>query len=257
MTDEELLSLNQSGFIPGPDETEENFTRRIESTSQAFLKLGVAAIPRAHLECVEKKLRDGFDFAPCCLPAFYSNRSLRPWQGAAAWVERGQILAIQLREAFRKGSFLGIYNRSEVLAHEAVHAARSSFPLDPWDEYFAYMTSEKAWRRALGPIVQRPWEVWPFLIFCILGVFFPIFFLGAAFWTGLGFYRLISCHLTLAKARKTLRKLAFTEEKTRFILFRLTNGEIQNLSRGIDIFSIPKEQSQMSLRSRLLNLYRR
>jgi hypothetical protein len=252
MTDEELLSFNQSGFIPGPDEALESFIRRMESTRGAFLKLGVSAIPSTHWEGVEKKLRDGFDFIPSCLPAFYSNRSLSPWQGAAAWVERGQILAIQLRESFKKGSFLGIYNRSEILAHEAVHAARSAFPLDPWDEYFAYMTSEKAWRRALGPIVQRPWEVWPLLIFCLLGAFLPLFFLGAALWVGLGFYRLISCHLTLQRAGKTLRKLGYSDKKIRYILFRLTNQEIQKLSKGVDIFPIP----ETSLRSRLLNLYR-
>src|SRR5579872_7343025 len=130
MTDEELLEFNRTGFIPGPDETEEKYLKRIESTKAAYLKLGVAAIPSSHWEWVEKKILDGFDFVPRSLPAFYSNRSLAPWQGAAAWVERDQILAIQLREAFKKGSFLKIYSRSEILAHEAVHAARSAFPAD-------------------------------------------------------------------------------------------------------------------------------
>lgn len=107
MTDEELLTYNHSGFIPGPEEDEEKFLRRVDSTKAAYLKLGVAAIPSSHWDWVEKKLQDGFDFIPSCLPAFYSNRCLAPWQGAAAWVERDQILAIQLREAFQKRDLFG------------------------------------------------------------------------------------------------------------------------------------------------------
>lgn len=252
MTDEELLSFNRAGFIPGPEESEEKYLRRIESTKSAYLKLGVSAIPTSHWDWVEKKLLDGFDFVPRCLPAFYSNRSLAPWQGAAAWVEREQILAIQLRVAFQKGSFLGIYSRSEILAHEAVHAARSAFPADGWDEYFAYMTSEKNWRRALGPIIRSPWEVWPLLMFCILGPFIPLSFIFAALWIGLGFYRLVKGHLTLKKASFTLQKMGLSNEKIRHILFRLTNEEIQKLAQGKEI--APKEQT---LRWQLLNLYLR
>jgi hypothetical protein len=251
MTDEELLSYNHAGFIPGPEETEERYLRRIESTKAAYLKLGVAAIPSSHWDWVEKKLRDGFDFVPRSLPAFYSNASLSPWQGAAAWVERDQILAIQLREAFKKGTFLKIYSRGEILSHEAVHAARSAFPVDPWDEYFAYMTSEKSWRRALGPIVRRPWEVWPLLMFSLLGPFLPIAFLFAAIWIGLGFFRLTKGHLVLKKASQALRKKGYSTEKVRHILFRLMDSEIQDLASGREL--VKKE----NLRGQLINIYLR
>lgn len=253
MTDEELLLLNESGFIPGPTETEQDFKKRVESTKQAFLKLGESAIPSSHWDWVGNKLRALFGFTPLCLPVFYSNRSLTPWQGAAAWVERGQILAIQLRESFRKGTFLGIYQRGEILAHEAVHAARSAFPLDRWDEFFAYMTSEISWRRVLGPIIQRPWEVWPFLVFCLMGVFSPIAFLGAALWAGLGFYRLICCHRIMHKACLFLKKMGFEDHKARSILLRLTNSEIVSLSNEIDIFSSIQPGGE-NLRLRLICL---
>lgn len=249
IADDELLTLSQAGFIPGPGEAEENFLHRVSSTKQAFLKLGVAAIPESHWEWVGVKLRKLFGFTPDSLPAFYSNRSLAPWQGAAAWVERGQIIAIQLRNAFKKGSFLGIYRRSEILSHEAVHAARSAFPKDPWDEFFAYMASEKGWRRTLGPIIQRPWEVWPFLIFCILGALDPIFFLGAATWIGAGFFRLIRAHRTLTKASKTLQK-EMSDADARALLLRLTDEEIQSLSKGKEI------KTSEDLRGRLIAMYR-
>jgi hypothetical protein len=253
MTDEELLSLNQSGFIPGPHESETDFRQRIESTSQAFFKLGVSAIPSSHWDFVEHRLRERFCFTPSCLPVFYSNRSLRPRQGAAAWVERGQILAIQLRESFRKGTFLGIYQRSEILAHESVHAARSAFPFDPWDEFFAYMTSDVAWRRVLGPIIRSPWEVWPFLIFSLLGVFDPIFFLGSSLWMAFGFYRLIRSHLILRKVAEFLKKLGCPEGMISSLLLRLTHSEIVDLSRGTNIFAaIQSEESNLRLRLLLL-----
>ena len=249
MTDEELLSLNQSGFIPGPDETEPDFVKRVESTKQAFFKLGVSAIPPSHWDWVGNTLRELFDFTPSCLPVFYSNSSLMPWQGAAAWVERGQILAIQLRDSLKKGSFLGIYQRSEILAHESVHAARSAFPFDRWDEFFAYKTSKASWRRVLGPIVQRPWEVWPFLVFCLLGSFFPAFFLGSALWMGLGFYRLIRCHRILRLACAFLKKIGLTSKTARSLLVRLTDSEIVNLARGV----VPALK-ETNLRGRLIRL---
>ncbi len=249
ITDDELLALSQSGFIPGPGEVEENFLHRVSSTKQAFLKLGVSAIPESHWEWVGAKLRKLFGFTPDSLPAFYSNRSLSPWQGAAAWVERGQIIAIQLRNAFKKGSFLRMYQRSEILSHEAVHAARSAFPKDPWDEFFAYMVSEKSWRRALGPIIQRPWEVWPFLVFCVLGALDAIFFLGAAAWIGAGFFRLIRAHLTLTKASKELQK-QMSDDDARALLLRLTGEEIQSLSKGKEI------KISEDLRGRLIAIYK-
>lgn len=251
MTDDELLLLNHSGFIPGPTESEEEFTQRIQSVKQAFLKLGDGAIPPSHWDWVRIQLQELFGFAPDSLPAFYSNRSLAPWQGAAAWVERGKIIAIQLRSSFKKGSFLGLYNRDEILGHEAVHAARSAFPRDRWDEYFAYMTSEKPWRRVLGPIIQEPWEVWPFLVFCVAGALFPLAFIGAAIWIGFGFYRLIGSHRILRKAGEFLCAKGYSARETRSLLLRLTDAEIQSLSRGINKFA---DLDSANLRGRLLRL---
>ncbi len=251
MTDEELLGLNESGFIPGPNESETDFLARVERVKQSFLKLGVTAIPSAHWDFSRMQLAKLFDFMPACLPAFYSNASLMPWQGAAAWVERGRVVAIQLRKAFSKGSFLKIYHRSEILSHEASHAARSAFPSDRWDEFFAYMTSDASWRRVLGPIIQRPWEVWPFLICSLLGSFFSLFFLGAAIWLFLGFWRLFLGHLTLRKAGLFLQTIGCSKQKARSILFRLTDDEIRKIASAENIFV---ENNSKDLRWRLIYL---
>lgn len=251
MTDAELLALNRAGFIPGPKESEKVFLERVESVRQAFFKLGEQTIPKAHWLLPSEILLNIFSFFPESLPAFYSDRSLAPWQGAAAWVERDQIIAIQLRKAFRKGSFLKLYDRDELLAHEAVHAARSAFDDSPLEELFAYMSSLKGYRRVLGPMIQRPWEVWPFLSLSFLGAFFPGFFLLASFWLALGFTRLFKVRLVLKKAIKQLQKRGFSDKKALAILFRLTFQEVKDLSHGKDIFD---KRDKKNIRWRLIHL---
>ncbi len=223
MTDSELLDLNQKGFIPGPIESEEEFRDRIDEVKKRRQSLGEKAIPPAHWEWARLHLKKMFNFEPDSLPAFYSNRSLMPWQGGASWLEKGRLVAVQLR---KKG------NKDEILAHESVHAARAAFPEDRWEEFFAYMVSEKRWRRVLGPIVQRPWEVWPFLVCCLMGSFFQVAFWGAAIWMGLGFCRLIRGHSILKKAVKNIQKKVGDEGKARAVLVRLTDEEIQIIAQG-------------------------
>ncbi len=233
-----LKELNAEGFIPGPSETFEDFLQRVQSIKSAFFKLGARSIPEAHWQYTNLSLQNLFDFSPKCLPAFYANTHLMPWQAAVAWVERDLLIAIQLRKAFEKGSFLKLYSRHEILAHEAVHAARSAFPHDRFDEVFAYMTSQRRWIQVLGPIIKSPWEVWPFLVFSVLGMLDPLFFLGRLVWSLLGFYRLIQSQYLLRKAYKNVSLEGFSPHQTRSILMRLTAKEIQKLAEGVKIYQL-------------------
>ncbi len=251
LTQEELVAYNAQGLFPGPLETEEEFVNRIQALKESFSQVKEPMIPEVHWHWVRTYLKELFDFSPYFLPAFYSNRSLALWQGAASWIEDGKIVAVQLRKAFEKGSFLGIYSREEILAHEAVHAARSGFQESRFEEFFAYMTSENRFRRIMGPIIQRPFEVWPFVFFCCLGVFDSRAFLGAFFWMVLGFYRLIRAHWTLRKASQNLQKWVSSKKKIRSFLLRLTDCEIESLAKGMPIEAI----SDTSLRWKLLSSY--
>jgi hypothetical protein len=244
MTDQELLFYNQRGFIPGPHETEERFIRRV----QAAEKGGEASIPPAHWEWVRHHLRELFDFEPASITAFYSNKNLAPWQGAACWVEEGNV-RLQLREAFRKGSYLGLYTREEVLAHEAIHAARAAFEEPENEELFAYAAAEKKWHRLLGPIVKRPWEVWAFIGLIGAGlVWEELFFLGTL-WTSLGLGRLWKQQRRLQRATRFLVRSSLCKEKeARAILFRLTDEEIRELGKE----KMP--QGDDSLRWRLIRI---
>lgn len=250
MTDLELLELNREGFIPGPFEFEEDFSKRVALVKKVF-KIG-EWIPASHWDWVKVSLGEFFDFEPNSLPAFYSNESLRLWQGAASWVEGKRIVSIQLRKALKRGSYLGIYKREGILAHEAVHAARSAFDEPENEEFFAYMTSEKKWHRVFGPIIRRPWEVWPFFIAMIGGAVFPAAYLGAAILAFIGFYRLIRQHRRLRLAMEKIVDVVIDKRIARAILFRLTDNEILMFSKGENIEDYRKKQR--CLRWRLIGL---
>jgi hypothetical protein len=251
MTDPDLLALDKIGFIPGPGENEESFLARVERAKNNFQKGGW--IPPAHWDWVREYLEQMYNVKPLYICAFYSNQSLAPWQGAAAWIDGRTLSSIQLRTGLKKGTYLGIYSREEILAHEAVHAVRSGFNENRYEEFFAYMTSEKRWRRVLGPILQRPWEAWPFLLCSLVGVFWPIGYLGAALWASLGFARLSKQHWRLKRAAATIFKQTGDARRTRAILFRLTDEEIKGFSKGMDIELFA--QKQTCLRWRVIRNY--
>ena len=202
MTDRDLLALDKSGFLPGPDEGEAEYLARVEQTKKKFEE--GYWIPEPHWDWVRTYLEGLFDIKPLYICAYYSNKRLAPWQGAASWIDGRRLDSIQLRSALKKGSYLGLYRREEILAHEAIHAARSGFNESVFEEFFAYMTAEKKWRRVLGPILRRPWEIWPLFLFMLLGIYSPVFYWGASVWMGIGFFRLIRCHIVLNRAGKEL-----------------------------------------------------
>ncbi|MBI5272758.1 MAG: hypothetical protein HY861_02100 [Chlamydiia bacterium] len=249
MSDEELLQWNACGLIPGPSESEEEFVRRVSERRE--IQSGGEQIPRAHWDWTRLHLKRLFGFEPALLPAFYSNTSLVPWQGAATWIEGKKVVSIQLREGLRCGRYLG-YSRDEILAHEAVHAARSAFAESKTEEFFAYMTSDRWWRRAFGPIVRHPWEVWVLLLCLIAGSIVPAFHLMTAVWIGGGLVRLIHLHIRLRRAGDHLLKKV-NAARARAILFRLTDAEIQMLARGGDV--VVYAQKQTCLRWRLIRSY--
>ncbi|HSX26402.1 MAG TPA: hypothetical protein VLE89_05280 [Chlamydiales bacterium] len=250
MTDAELLKLNEEGLIPGPGEREGDFLKRVGEVRGIYD--GGQWISRWDWDGMEERVKELFDFRPKFLPAFYSNEGLRVWEGAACWIEGRKVCGVQLREGLRKGSYLGLYERGEILAHEAVHAARSGFEEQKCEEFFAYMTSEKRWRRVLGPILQRPWEVWPLLLSLLAGIFVEVGFGVAAVWLGLGFWRLIGQHLRLRRYVKRALHLVRDAKKVRAILFRLTDEEVARFAGGEDILEYA--QRQKCLRWRVIRL---
>ncbi|HEV7737401.1 MAG TPA: hypothetical protein VGO47_08550 [Chlamydiales bacterium] len=247
MTNQELLAFNAKGFIPGPNETESQFLSRISAIQKSFIKK--PSLPRAHWEWSKHALQELFGFEPESLVAFYSNADLRPWQGAACWINEEGVPELQLREGFRKGHYFHLYSREETLTHESIHAARSAFHEPENEEFFAYASSEKKWRRALGPIIRNPWEVWVLLITLCVGIFWEIGIIASLLWMSVGLFRLAKQHIRRARACAALLNDLQEKSLVRAVLFRLTDEEIRQLAKG------KKLQSDDTLRWRVIRSY--
>jgi len=133
-----------------------------------------------------------------------------------------------------------------------VHAARSAFDEPASEEFFAFLVSEKWWRRAFGPIIRRPIEVWGFFIAMALGMVFPWANLAGGLGLSAGFWRLMRLHRKMRRAGKNLGKAVSDNKTARAILLRLTDAEIDLFSKGVDLAAYAKRQR--CLRWRLIRL---
>jgi hypothetical protein len=209
--DQTLLSYFHRGLIPGPAESEEDFLARVHR-----------ALPLNHLEWQEAAVKTApFQFSIDWIPLSYSNRKIAWWEGAATWISEEKVPLIQMRTSFQKGSYLG-YQRSDVLAHEAVHAARVCFEEPQFEEIIAYQTSPQAWKRFLGPLFSRTWEPLLMLLSLLIGVFWlwvPAVFIGAFFswlvfrqWTFRRCCRKLPMSVVLCLTDAEIRKEAYSSK---------------------------------------------
>jgi len=224
MTDEELLKANQAGFIPGPQETEEQFIARMHA-HKAFQ-------PTPYWQETHPLTSSLFGFVCTSAKLSFSNQKLPFWQGAVTWTCQEHLPHIQMRTALEKGSYLGIYQRKEILAHEAVHAARICFDEPKFEEIFAYMTSSNHFRRVFGPLLETPREGCLFLFLAILPLFLD--FWGALLLLGMGSLlvaRLFHKRRVLRRARIELMHFV-SKGDTLKVLVRMTDEEILQCARG-------------------------
>lgn len=240
IAEETLLHLNRSGIVPGSEETEEAFLKRVERLKK---RESSSDVPSFHWDWARLQLKNLFDLEPLYVEASYSNRSLTFWQGAACWVDETGDVSIQLRENLRKGTYLKMYERDEILAHEAVHAARAKIEGNRFEEFFAYMSSDKKWRRVFGPIIQSSWEIWPLLFFGGLSWISNWGFFLSALWLLFGFFRLIRSHTILNRAASHLMKDLLDVRKVRAILVRLSDEEIVRFARGDDFIKYVRNRN--------------
>jgi len=205
--DAALLDYFHRGLIPGPEESEEDFLKRVSQ-----------AKPLDHLEWSEVSSPFKIDWVPIS----YSNHQIAWWEGAATWISEDQLPSIQLRKNFQKGSFLG-YLRSEVLSHEAIHAARMRFEEPLFEEILAYSTASQGWKRFFGPLFSRTWEPLVLMLGVALGIFWPlipILLIGLSFgwlcyrqWIFKRCCGKLSLSLVLCLTDQEMKKIAFMSEK--------------------------------------------
>jgi hypothetical protein len=159
LQDAKLLEYFARGLIPGPEESEEEFIARANG-----------ATPLGDLVWSEASLttKTLFGFAVDWVPLEFSSQKLSWWEGGATFIDGAALPSIVLRPSFAKGSFLGT-SSTEVLAHEAVHAARMRFCEPKFEEMLAYATSPKRWKRCLGPFFSYRWSLPCLLASSLLG----------------------------------------------------------------------------------------
>lgn len=253
---------NIQGFIPGPTETEEKFLERVSfcKNLEQHLSASKSGFPFQANDPQSKEIvSEAFDLTeklygirPNWVPAFFSNYQMSPWHGGCAWIfqldAHSPVSAfLQLRAKFLNDStFLKIYKRKELLAHELAHVGRMNYQEPQFEEMFAYQSSSAKWRRFFGPIVQSSKESLYFILLLGLAVIadaalitfpnqinsisiliklIPILVLLLA----LG--RLYLRHRIFEKCKTKLASL-FGATKGQHLLYRLTDKEIKHFSKS-------------------------
>jgi hypothetical protein len=252
----DLISLNEQGLFPGPEEREELFFLRTEA-----VKNSGASRPSE----ITKKL---FHASPGWVEIRESSKGLRPWEAAAAWIEEdpqtGRRVSIQI-----KNSFLSrFYSLEETIAHEMVHAMRLMFDEKRFEEILAFRTSKNRFRRYFGPLFSKPRESLGFVLLlavswaCSLAEVMFDLSLETSYllWAPIGFLAVAAARLArsqrvFSKALEHLEKAAKQPDQALAVALRLTDREIERFAKcePQEIVSFAAEQKKNNLRWRLLS----
>ena len=244
-----LLENNARGFIPLEEETVEAFLARTK-------RLAEFAKPYQ-----SKAVLQAFDLAIDWLPLVYQRKGLRFWEGGACWIgeakelcsffslppceEKGPFCIVQVTPKLQGKKRYWFCDIEELVAHEAVHAARLGFGPgtgDRFEEILAYATSKRGWRRVFGPLFRSSKEVSLFCFVLVGAVSLQmigsliesrmLFLLSLLFpWAFLmGFVaRLFWSRRVFQRAYKKLEGKVLPHPLA--VLVRLTDREIEELSR--------------------------
>lgn len=192
---------------------------------------------------------------PRWVPAFFSNAHL-PWYvgGATFYDTDGAApqVCFVLREPFRRKRRWLIYDRGEIVSHEACHVARAGLGQERFEESLAYAISASALRRCVGGVFRGGWEAVAILVGA--GVLAG----GAALeLAGLPAWVKLACALplagtigvltvrgwltnaTLERARRFLEPLF--GPSTSAVLFRATDEEIVSLAEADREDTLPRD----------------
>lgn len=280
ISDQNLIALNKRGFIPGPQETDEQYYQRKAFCEKFFEDPAYflsnfedisKRVERRHCDWIYAKLIKTYDIAPDYFVAFYSDKDLYFFQGACTWIFDYQGLSmgvIQLRKCLKEKKYF-FYDQDEILLHEIAHLCRMAFD-EKNEEVFAYFLSSSFFRRCFGPLVSSEKEVFIFSIACFLALvsylfcsFFPLlkwgvivfgFFSFIYLYTGL--FRLFFRKLTLRRAAKKLYRLLKIKKYVRAILFRMSDQEIKKFSKwkSYEILEFIKRKKESNLRWKMIFL---
>jgi hypothetical protein len=276
---------NAKGFIPSPDESESAFRERIvfcQNLEQHLAQKEGGELPFEMNDPKSKELLEEvlplteklYGIQPSWVPLFFSNYQLAPWHGGCAWIFQLNMNTptaafLQLRSRFRNSStFLGIYDRPELIAHELSHVGRMVYQEPHFEEFLAYQSSSSQWRRWLGPIVQSSKESLFFILllgaviladFALLSVEHTM--VASSWWIKLiplvvivlAIGRLIYRQQIFKHCLENLETL-YPPEEARHLRYRLLDNEMKQFSHfsPFEIENFMENVAQYSFRWRFL-----
>ncbi len=281
--DDEVLHYNRLGIIPGPNENMEDFKRRAQyclGVKNSFeSKLSEEAPFSFHNFGTEEILREAFpltthyyDIQPNWIPVLFSNYKLSFWHGGCAWIyqenEQSPTCAFfQLRKAFESNkTYLGLYKRDELIAHELSHVGRMMFEEVRFEEVLAYRSDASRFRRYFGPIMQSSWEsaLFILILFLIMIIDFSLATMLSAskyehmmwlklFPFGMLVYalgRLVRKQCQFKNCFEKILQVCKNERQANAIIYRLTDEEIVLFAQlpASRILDYAKQQAKSSLR---------
>ena len=279
--------LDSHGLIAAPGESLESFATRIDELlrtrarfdlstggqadpgpleDEVGFKVGAAEpIDATIIAEAAEKTEKLFGFRADWVPAFCPARGLGLLWGGCTVITDSGFPVFFLRRGFRARPKWFIYRRDELLAHELCHAVRGCLEDETYEEHFAYMTSNSAFRRWTGNCFRRELDAVVFLIpvVLLLAVQFVVysgllniplwpFWIAAFAFPAFLIARNIPERHTFFNARAKLERTGFANPDA--ALFRMTADEIRTLARTPDdrIESFLEDKSAAELRWQIL-----
>ena len=279
--------LDSHGLIAAPGESLESFATRIDELlrtrarfdlstggqadpgpleDEVGFKVGAAEpIDATIIAEAAEKTEKLFGFRADWVPAFFPARGLGLLWGGCTVITDSGFPVFFLRRGFRARPKWFIYRRDELLAHELCHAVRGCLEDETYEEHFAYMTSNSAFRRWTGNCFRRELDAVVFLIpvVLLLAVQFVVysgllniplwpFWIAAFAFPAFLIARNIPERRTFFNARAKLERTGFANPDA--ALFRMTADEIRTLARTPDdrIESFLEDKSAAELRWQIL-----
>jgi hypothetical protein len=265
MMTNQSIEYNRLGLIPGPNEEERAYYERATYALQLknhIPKMLAEELPFApeEMNASTTFLKEGceesirlYNIYPEWVPLFFSNYKLSFWVGGCAWIfqhtkESPTSAFFQLRNQFKTSdTYLGIYNRTELLSHELSHVGRMMFEEPKFEEVLAYRSSKSKFRQFFGPIVQSSYESMIFVLFLVMVIALDFYDISndayspssLSFWGRIGLLILVISGVArvclrqyqFKKCLDNLKKLFDKQETADAVIYRLTDNEIQSFGR--------------------------
>ena len=177
--------LNRQGLFPGPKETKESFLQRVDFCQHLTFHLQQHPDVKFPFPISDQVINNEitkdafllcsktFGMMPDWALIIFHNYKLLPWHGGCAWIFQLDATSplcafLQLRKEFKNySSYLGIYQRSELIAHEMAHVGRMAYEEPKFEELLAYRSSSSFWHKNLSPLVQSANERLFFVILLV------------------------------------------------------------------------------------------